>query len=63
MKRLSFLTHGRYLANNLDVLLIQVLSAAPGYVLSIMAYLHVLSTVMLTDLYTPHVGWYQSVGI
>ena len=61
MTRLSLLTHGRYLATTLDLLLINLLSSDPWYGLRSMAYLHSMSSVMLTNLQTPTVGWYQSV--
>ena len=61
MKKLIFLNQVRCLATTLDLLLIKLISTAPGYRLSIMAYLHVMFCVTLTDLQNPTVGWYQSV--
>ena len=61
MTRLSFLAHGGYLVNTLDLLLIKVLSAALGYRLMNIDYLHVLSSVTLTALHTQTVGWYQLI--
>ena len=59
MTRLSFLAHGGYLVNTLDLLLIKVLVTYPGCALGSMAYLRILSYIMLTALHTPTVIWYQ----
>ena len=54
-ERLSSPTHGVYLDTTMDLILIKLLSAAPGYLLRIMAYLYAMSSIILTSLYTPTV--------
>ena len=62
MKRLSLPTHGRYFATTMYLIIVKVVSTAPGYGLRIMAYLHVVSSLIVTALNNPTLVWYQLVG-